>query len=309
MSGYQNMNLKTENKTINGINYKVYVLPKGNPPIYRGDTRLYNDFNKPKGTPVKGEDPKVDTFLKNHNFFTLFSDEAEIYGVPYQYKTKRPLFLLSIDQHSKNQDFYNNASDTIKTILEENYGWTTNKRDSDGLKDQEVADYICSLGLDGYASQPMESGGVRPNLPSEILLCDSETNVGLPVQVTTTSQKMKSHTDEYNTRFAAGRGDTKTVPGNKSRTTNIDVIPIAGFGSPGSPNVAQSMNFGSPGSPNVTRSMNFGSPGHAVRNLSSELGPEKPTTGGKRTTKKRKTKRKINKKRKTIKKRKINGHK
>ena len=54
MSGYQNMNLETENKTIKGINYKVYVLPKGKPPIYRGDTRLYNDYNKPKGTPIKG---------------------------------------------------------------------------------------------------------------------------------------------------------------------------------------------------------------------------------------------------------------
>jgi hypothetical protein len=254
--------------------------------------------------------------LKNHNFFTLFSDEAEIYGVLYEYKTTSPLFLLSIDQHSKNQEFYNNAPDNIKTILEENYGWTTNKRNSDGLKDQEVADYICSLGLDGYASQPMESVKVRPNLPSEILLCDSETKVDFPVQINTTSKKIKSHTDEYNTRFAARRGDTKTVPGNKSRTTNIDVIPTAGspdvaqsmnFGSPGSPDVAQSMNFGSPGSPDVAQSMNFGSPGSpdARHNLSSMFeSPEKselvvpfagfgdtPSKGGKRTAKKRKTKR------------------
>ena len=345
MNDYQIMDLKIDNKSKKGIKYKVYVLPKGNPPIYRGDTRLYNDYIKPKGSPVKGEEQKVDTFLKDHNFFTLFLDEAEIYGVPYQYETIRPLFLLAIDKHSQNQNFYDNAPDNIKTILDENYGWTTNKRDSDGLKDQEVANYICSLGLDGYASQPMESVGIRPNLPSEILLCNSNKTVGIPLQVTT-STKMIIHTDKYNTRYAAERGDTQTISEDKPRTTNIDVIPITGSGSPGSPNVTRSMNFDSPGSPNVTRSMNFDSPGspnvtrsmnfdspgspnvtrsmnfdspgspnvtrsmnldspgHAVRNLSSALGPEKSTTGGKRTNKKRKLKRKTIKKRKSYKKRK-----
>lgn len=289
MSGYQNMNLETENKTIKGINYKVYVLPQGKPPIYRGDTRLYNDYNKPKGTPIKGEEQKVDTFLKDHNFFTLFLDEAEIYGVPYQYERKDTLFLLAIDQYTENKAFYDNAPDNIKTILEENYGWTTNKRDSDGSKDQEVADYICSLGLDGYASQPMESVGVRPNLPSEILLCNSETKIGSPVQVTT-SKKMKPHTDEYDTRIAARRGDTKTVPGDKSKTTDHYVIPITG-----SPNVAQSMNFGSPGSPDARPRHNlssmFESPDQNRVVVPFAGFGDTPTKGGKRTAKKRKTKR------------------
>ena len=121
MVEYKSMNLSTRKIIKNGQTYTIYDLPSDDLPIYRGDTRLYNDYNKPTGSPVKGQEPMVDTFLKNNNFFTLFPDEAEIYGVPYQYKRTTPLELLAIDKHSQNNDFYENAPSDIKIILENKF--------------------------------------------------------------------------------------------------------------------------------------------------------------------------------------------
>ena len=290
MSKYQVMTLTTADFTHTSGKYKIYVLPK-NTNIYRGDTRLYNDFNKPQGTPEKGvgeDGPKI--FTKNNNFFTMFQKEAKMYGVPYEYTTKQKYNLLAIDNHDENTTFFKNAPDNIKTILSNNYGWSTNKRNSDGDEDQKVADYICSLGLDGYASQPMESVRPRPNLPSEIMLCDSINKVGNPTIMGLTKEEINSHLDEYSYRTSAAV-KTKVRPSGKGS------VPFAGFGSPTSPGTPKGSvpfaGFGSPTSP--------GTP-----DIKANLFEYSPTKGGKRTNKKRKTKRsrKTHKKRKSKKTRK-----
>ena len=69
MSKYEVMNLTTADFTNTSGKYKIYVLPKDTN-IYRGDTRLYNDFNKPQGTPEKGageDGPNI--FTKKNNCY------------------------------------------------------------------------------------------------------------------------------------------------------------------------------------------------------------------------------------------------
>ena len=268
MVEYKSMNLSTRKIIKNGQTYTIYDLPSDDLPIYRGDTRLYNDYNKPTGSPVKGQEPMVDTFLKNNNFFTLFPDEAEIYGVPYRYKRTTPLELLAIDKHSENNEFYKNAPSKIQIILKNNYGWNSNKRDSNGLKDDEVARYICEdLKLDGYASEPMESVDSIPPLPSEILICNSRTKVGSPVQVKDIMKKsIEIHMSDYDTRLANDNRDVKALVGPP--------------GSPGSPvgyNDGKKLFGSSPGSP-------------VGKNLATDF------NGGKhKTNKKRKTNKNANK--------------
>jgi hypothetical protein len=306
MSGYELMNLTTGDfTTTSDIIYKVYVLPKDTD-IYRGDTRLYNDFNKPQGTPEKGageDGPNI--FTKENNFFTMFQQEAKMYGVPYKYTTKETYNLLAIDNHDENTTFFNNAPDNIKTILSNNYGWSTNKRNSDGDEDQKVADYICSLGLDGYASQPMESVRPRPNLPSEIMLCDSINKVDNQGIMEPTKEEINSHLDKYKNRTSAAVKTKVRPSGNSSSRvfdspgprTTTGSVPFAGFGSPTSPGTPTGSvpfaGFGSPTSP--------GTP-----NINTNLFGFSPRKGGKRTNKKRKTKRsrKTHKKRKSKKTRK-----
>lgn len=90
MSGYELMNLTTDNfTTTSGIIYKVYVLPK-NTDIYRGDTRLYNDFNKPQGTPEKGaggDGPNI--FTKENNFLLCFNRKLKCMACRINIKPKR----------------------------------------------------------------------------------------------------------------------------------------------------------------------------------------------------------------------------
>ena len=262
MVEYKSMNLLTGTIIKDGQTYTIYHLPLDDDlPIYRGDTRLYNDYNKPTGTPVKGQEPMVATFLKNNNFFTLFPDEAKIYGVPYRYKRTTPLELLAIDKHSENNDFYKNAPSEIKIILKNNYGWDSNKRDSNGLKDDEVARYICEdLKLDGYASEPMESVDRRLPLPSEILICNSRAKVASPVQVEDNMKKsIENYMSDYNTRLANDNRDVKTLVGpSDSQVGYNDGKNLFGFspGSPGSP-VGKNL-FGSSPSPKFPANVNGG---------------------------------------------------
>lgn len=199
-----------------------------------------------------------------------------MYGVPYKYKTKETYNLLAIDNHDENTTFFKNAPENIKTILSNHYGWSTNKRNSDGDKDQEVADYICSLGLDGYASQPMESVRHRPNLPSEIMICDSINKVDNQGIMEHTKEEINSHLDTYKNRTSAAVKPKAKRSGNSSSRA-VDSP------SPGTKGSVPFTGFG----PSSTK----GSP---------------PTKGGKRTNKKRKTKRsrKTHKKRKSKKTRK-----
>jgi len=304
MSGYELMTLTTGDfTTTSGIIYKVYVLPKDTD-IYRGDTRLYNDFNKPQGTPEKGageDGPNI--FTKENNFFTMFQQEAKMYGVPYKYTTKEKYNLLAIDNHDENTTFFKNAPDNIKTILSNNYGWSTNKRNSDGDEDQKVADYICSLGLDGYASQPMESVPPRPNLPSEIMICDSINKVDNQGIMEPTKEEINSHLDKYKNRTSAAVKPKAKRSGNSSSRVfdspgpgTKGSVPFAGFGSPTSPGTPKgSVPFAG-----------YDSPSPGTPNINTNLFGFSPRKGGKRTNKKRKTKRsrKTHKKRKSKKTRK-----
>jgi hypothetical protein len=221
-SVYENMDLELEEKMVNGIHYHVYVLPKGTT-IYRGDTVAYLDYTK------YGDDlPKL---AKPNTFFTLFETEANMYGVPFEYKTTKIMYLLAMDKPDTNGAFYDNAPNDIKPLLKQNYGWETGMRDSDASKDDKVAHYICSVGLDGYASEPMDGSGIRPKLPSEILICGNK-NVQFVKIAESTARALQTHIDTYNLRKVA----EQTRKGRKSRpeTEKEETLPEKGrslFGS------------------------------------------------------------------------------
>lgn len=200
---YEKMDLELDEKMVNGINYHVYVLPKGTT-IYRGDTVSYLDYTK--------SNDDLPNLAKLNTFFTLFENEAKMYGVPLEYKTTKIMYLLGMDKPNTNSAFYDNAPNDIKPLLKQNYGWVSGMRDSDAGKDDKVANYICSIGLDGYASEPMDGSGMRPKLPSELLICGNK-NVQFVKIAKLTKRELESQIDSYNSRKAA----EQTSKGRKSR--------------------------------------------------------------------------------------------
>jgi hypothetical protein len=63
--------------------------------------------------------------------------------------------LLILDNHADYTNFYNNAPKDIQTILRRNYGHTSGLRDSAYVSDFKVVNYLCNLGMDGYANDRM----------------------------------------------------------------------------------------------------------------------------------------------------------
>lgn len=270
---YQTMNLQTEITTVKGINYHVYVLPEGTT-IYRGDTVAYLDYST-----YGDELPKL---VKPNTFFTLFEREAKIYGVPLEYKTTAVMYLLAMDKPDTNSAFYENAPNDIKPLLKQNYGWETGVRDSDAGKDDQVAQHICSIGLDGYASQPMEGSGMRPKLPSELLICRNK-NVQFEKIVKSTPRELETHINTYKLRKAA----EQPKKGRKNRPKTEEEEEGRGLFGPPTPEQYTTPTKRKPGL--------FESETTPIKRKPGLFGPDTPQKGGKRKS----TKTKKNIKRKT----------
>jgi len=269
---YKKMDFELEEKMVNGINYHTYVLPKGTT-IYRGDTVAYLDYTK--------SNDDLPNLAKPNTFFTLFENEAKMYGVPLEYKTTAAMYLLAMDQHDTNSAFYDNAPSNIKLLLKQNYGWESGMRDSDAGKDDNVAEHICSIGLDGYASEPMDGSGMRPKLPSELLICGNK-NVQFEQIAKLTRRELESQIDKYNSRKAA----EQTSKGRKSRPeTEEETSPEKGSGLFGPPTPEK-------GTPIKRRPGLFGSDSDSettpIKRRPCLFGPDTPQKGGKRKSKKAK---------------------
>lgn len=128
-----NFDIVTDNQ-----GYSYYSIPE-NTILYRGDTTLYPDFQLPKTPAFFSTDPK---FVKH-------------YGILFRFITTAPMKLLILDNHADYTNFYNNAPKDIQTILRRNYGHTSGLRDSAYVSDFKVVNYLCNLGMDGYANDRM----------------------------------------------------------------------------------------------------------------------------------------------------------
>jgi len=136
---------------INGVSYKYYEIPTHTPDgrstiLYRGDTDLYPSYQKPVAPAFFSTEPK---FVKH-------------YGLVFRFKPVQTLKLLALDNASNYSEFYDslkNDSDkgpAMQRILRDNYGYETGSRFSEYIEDYKLVNYLCGIGMDGYAINRME---------------------------------------------------------------------------------------------------------------------------------------------------------
>lgn len=170
-----------EKREIDGIN--MYIIPAGTT-LYRGDSNFIdiNDSELLKG---------------DYKFFTPDSEYADKYGIVFEFKTNHDLQLVALDDISR--DFFTNAPEEIQDILEENYGYSSHKRNSVEEKDRKVSKYICDQGYQGYAANTMESKGFDDDLNAEVIICNAGEHVERIKRVTEES-KIQSKQDKLKMR-------------------------------------------------------------------------------------------------------------
>jgi hypothetical protein len=170
-----------EKREVGGIN--MYIIPVGTT-LYRGDSN-FTDITHPEL--LKGD----------YKFFTPDAEYADKYGIVFEFTTKNELQLVAMDDIS--EQFFTGAPEEIQDILEDNYGYSSHKRDSVEEKDYKVSQYICKQGYQGYAANTMESTGFDDDLNAEIIICNAEEHVER-IQRRTHENKIQSKLDELRMR-------------------------------------------------------------------------------------------------------------
>ena len=170
-----------EKREINGIN--MYIIPSGTT-LYRGDSN-FTDINHP------------DLLKGDYKFLTPDPEYADKYGIVFEFKTNKELQLVALDDISK--EFFVNAPEDIQDILEDNYGYTSHKRDSVEEKDKKISQYICDQGYQGYAANTMESKGFDDDLDAEVIICHAEQYLERIKRVTE-ENRIQSKQDELKMR-------------------------------------------------------------------------------------------------------------
>lgn len=170
---------------------KYYVLPKGSK-LYRGDNKI---------TGIKY------TFPDNRRTFFAFShEEATEYGVVYEFETNKELHLVKIDDEENLEKLHKNASETVKKIIENNYGYgyypSGNKRTRDSVhkEDYIFSDYLCNKGFQGYASNKVTGDIIRSNFHREVMLCDPQRHVSIKHKITPDEEEenLRNTTEQKN---------------------------------------------------------------------------------------------------------------
>ncbi len=170
-----------EKREVDGIN--MYIIPVGTT-LYRGDSN-FTDITHPEL--LKG----------GYKFFTPDAEYADKYGIVFEFKTKNELQLVAMDDIS--EQFFKKAPEEIQDILEDNYGYSSHKRDSVEEKDYKVSQYICKQEYQGYAANTMESRGIDDALNAEVIICNAEEHVERIRRVTEES-KIQFKLDELKMR-------------------------------------------------------------------------------------------------------------
>ena len=151
----------------------MYFIPKGTT-LYRGDSN-FTHINDP--CLLKDKKCKEGASFK---FFTPDENYAYQYGLLFEFKTTTDLNLVAMDDIS--EDFFINASKRIQDILEDNYGYSSHKRNSVEEKDYELSQYICdNTDYQGYAANTMKSKGFDDDLNAEVIICNPENHL-IPIR-------------------------------------------------------------------------------------------------------------------------------
>lgn len=134
------------------------------------ETLLFKAGNDSNNTMVLSPD--------KHYFFGVANTDKEyikeyedLYGIIFEFKTKRPYKLLALDNEETMKKLYNEAPPKIQKILKHNYGYRTGIRYSDGNKDRELSQYLCKKSFEGYATNTMKTdfeGTFHP----EFMICN-----------------------------------------------------------------------------------------------------------------------------------------
>ncbi len=159
----------------NGLKY--YIIPQ-NYPLFKAKKITNN-----KEVYIELLDGHAYFFgIKDLNDEYLRSYE-QLYGVIFEYKTKSQIKLLALDDKQTQKNLYNNAPKEIKDILENNYGYYNNIRNSVPEPDKTLGRYLCSTGNQGYGIFKMKTdlGGI---FHPELLICNATNFVELVGQIT-----------------------------------------------------------------------------------------------------------------------------
>lgn len=122
-----------------------YIIPTGTT-LYRGESSI----NK--------ETYLLPTDTTYPVFFGFDKENIEKnYGITYQFTTKDDIRCIAIDLLDNGSPFFKEAPSEIQDILLSNYGLVSKERVSESNKDKVLANYVCKLGIDGYATNVMDT--------------------------------------------------------------------------------------------------------------------------------------------------------
>jgi hypothetical protein len=184
---------------------KSYILEPGTK-IYKGDNQKFFDqyLLLPKNTV---------TLTRGPAFFAITPEVAETYGVAFEFEIKERLFILNLDDKDTVGKLRENAPEDIKHIIEHNYGFGSNKRNSEHAADRAFSQYLCEKGLNGYVLEHAKTdlgGTFHP----EIMLCDMSklkfvriVRERSPVEIDALKQQMRI--DELNKQSKEKRQKNK----------------------------------------------------------------------------------------------------
>lgn len=257
---------------------KFYHIPKGYL-LYRGDTYM----------------PSSKELSQGPCFFGLSEASVEEYGMVYAFKTMADVEVLALDDKLTMETLYKNAQKPIRKILEKNYGYHNNIRDSYNTADKQLSQYLCDKGYSGYALLEQMGTDFEGQFHTEIMLCEPNDIVKVHKQIT--DEKMRlNYIDNDKARKASETVRKKRAKKRRQKEENR----TNNSSRSSSPN---RLVYGSPSSrslsPNKTvKKLKFGSPQPSPTKSSYNTHPKTPQyIGGKksrRSTKRfRKTLRKI----------------
>lgn len=143
-------------------NIPFYIIPAGTT-LYRADSST--------------DAPTYKLIDTGYPIFFGFDKETieKNYGITYKFTTISDIHCIAIDLLTESSPFYVNSSPKIQKVLRENYGLFTKKRLSESGNDNLLANYICTLGKDGYAANVMETQ--LGSFHSEIAICNISNKI------------------------------------------------------------------------------------------------------------------------------------
>lgn len=149
--------------------------------VFRGDSSVKRRTNYPL-------DDRI-------TFFGLDKENVEHnYGITFEFVVQKPMTLIAIDRNNGNPAFLQRVSENVQRILNVNYGYSDNTRNSTPRSDNMLSEFIRdTLGeYDGYGcnEMPTDSGGT---FHSEIMVCHPNMYISDGIRITDDGKLSELH--------------------------------------------------------------------------------------------------------------------